>query len=345
MPHSNYAKVLQPRFFPKLSLALVVLGCLALVVDFDDVSRIATYSGVEVRESETVLAPAAVSDFGLSDVQLGLAAATGYRRETKNIPISDTREFLKTDYTASIQTRQVEDVGEDIAILVRGLGGRIDTISLGSRSGYLSFVLPKDQFEVFKYQVKGMIPERFLEEYVGRQNMLGEKRSLEEEKTQLEKAVQDYEIERRNLVRRHQSVLFQIQKELDRVQEDIAMLEKKEDITPDVRDAERERLLKQRASIERRQRSENSTYDAQLRRIDTVIGTTKNSIEQVVQKDLELVDTVATVQGNVSLQWISIFEMITRYIPKQWLSILLFSGAFLLFLRGRRRTSLEAVLP
>src|SRR3989344_4480451 len=53
-----------------------------------------------------------------------------FKSEPNNISnISDNREFLKIGYNATIQTRDVADTTNRVQVVIRGFGGRIDSVN------------------------------------------------------------------------------------------------------------------------------------------------------------------------------------------------------------------------
>ena len=54
-------------------------------------------------------------------------------------------------------------------------------------------------------------------------------------------------------------------------------------------------------------------------------------------QDKALLDDVATVNGTVSIRWISLWEMIQLYLPGYWIPAIFAALAFLSYLRDRRR--------
>ncbi|MFA5888886.1 MAG: hypothetical protein WC857_01445 [Candidatus Paceibacterota bacterium] len=75
--------------------------------------------------------------------------------------ISDKREFLKINYNATLQTRQVSDTKNRIEIMVRGFNGRVDTSNSGDKWGDISFAIPKSEFDAFREEVKNLVGSRF----------------------------------------------------------------------------------------------------------------------------------------------------------------------------------------
>ena len=76
-----------------------------------------------------------------------------YGNQSKTLSINDTREFMKTSYDTQIQTRNVKSVLRDIKGSIKVANGRIDQLNENTKSGYISFVIPKINFENFKDEI------------------------------------------------------------------------------------------------------------------------------------------------------------------------------------------------
>lgn len=165
-----------------------------------------------------------------------------YPYPNSDVPVSDTREFLKVYYNASMLTRNVLSLTRRVEESVRGYGGRIDQESSSQKYGYLSFVLPQSKYNEFRAELESLVGSRFLTLNISSQNLLSQKVSIEEQQKQ-----------------------------------------------------------------------------------------------GVETQDATLLANVATVNGTVSIQWISFWDIALLYLPGYWIPTIFVVLALLSFTRDRRR--------
>lgn len=158
------------------------------------------------------------------------------RPEPVGVPIADTREFMKTNYSAEILTREPDEKAQRIQLAIRGLGGRVDSFTASEEYGYVRFVLPENKLEQFRNEIKTLAPARFIRQTISGTNLLPQVRMLEEQK----------------------------------------------------------------------------------------------------KSDKQLLDSVATVHGTISFQWISVWEILDIYFGDYWLAIALVLAAIVSYLFNRR---------
>ena len=256
-------------------------------------------------------------------------------------PSSDTREFLKTDYQADVRTRRVEKIGTQIKTMARGYGGRVDNISLGAKSAYISFVIPKSSLEAFRSELKDLVPARFLTENIGAQNMLPEKRLIEAQTDSTDKARIALEKDRQLLISRHQANVNYYQRQLNATNKNISTL-KMEVATTTAREQEiavsLAQLSAKQRQLEKALAQENNQYGNDLNYLDVRLKEAEYQLESLVGQDQALNETVETVQGSISIQWIGLFEIITLYVPISWLVVIFGAVIVVYFLFGRRQS-------
>lgn len=340
-----------PRSFPWLSLAFAGL---AIVVFF--VTPISS-SPTLLQETPSISTPFALPDSLSPTAQYKSARETSgnvfpqrdgleYYPSTPEIPISDTREFLKTDYHARIRTRSVEELTSRTQTIVRGFGGRIDASSSSSKGGFVSFVVPASRFDAFRLELKGLINPRFFIEETSAQNFLPQKQSIEHEREQTHKTLTQLRTDREDLVIAHRQVVAPIQARLaaisqglsDLQTERIAHPEREKEIT-----IKEQELSNEKKVLEKRLHVENVSYANQLTSFDAQIRYSETELERLDTKDRQLLESVATVRGTISLNWISVWEIINAYLPSYWISLLLAGGAIVTYLIHRRRSRLIAL--
>ncbi len=267
-----------------------------------------------------------------------------YPREL-NVPIDDSREFLKTDYGAKILTRNISDKLLQIQNTARGLGGRIDGINSSEHWGTINFSIPSDKLEIFRNSIKSLVPSRFIKESISQENLLPQKQSIENQKKETDKQLAQLKKQRDEIVSNHRNVLATIYSQITKLDQEIKELKIKADITSDsllhqqfedqIKD-----LSKQENTLNNQIINENNKYSMDLSSIDSQINSSNDNLEYIKNQDLNLINTVETVHGTITLNWISIWGVILLYIPGYWLSSILAAASIIVYLINKRRSQM-----
>ena len=259
-------------------------------------------------------------------------------------PVSDTREFLKTDYHATIQTRQAEELARRIQTMVRGYGGRIDSASVDPRFGDISFVLPKTSLEAFRDELKTLTPARFLTEAVRMDNLLPQKRVIEESTDETNQTLAILKRDRQTLVNSHNKIIAGWQQRLAIIAETGRALDQELINSPSQQyeiEARKNELLVEQRGLEQQLVQENVRFNSRLNGFDVQTRNVKTQLSSLEKQDQSVLDTVATVQGSVSLRWISLFGITNLYLPYYWPSLFLLILGVITYFSYRRRNILE----
>ncbi len=238
-----------------------------------------------------------------------------YPYPNPDVPVTDTREFLKIYYNASMQTRDVPALTRRVETVVRGYDGRIDNESSSEKYGYVSFALPQAKYDAFRAELEGLVGSRFLKVNISSQNMLSQKVSIEEQQKQADTALADYTTARQKVVSAHASTVQSLQAQID-----------------DANTTESAKSL-----LQLQLAKENAAYAQNLSNADANIAYAKNWQKAVQTQDATLLANVATINGTVSLQWISLWDIALLYLPGYWIPTILAVLAVLSYFRDRRR--------
>ncbi len=230
----------------------------------------------------------------------------------QEIPIKDSREFLKTDYHATIQSRDVSELSRNIELTVRGFKGRIDGSSISEKSAYITFAVPAESFDAFKNQVKSLVSARFIVESTSSTNMLPQKQSIEQSQEEYNEQLKRLRSDRSIIIANHKRA--------------VAALEERLKVTTGD---------EERAVITSQITAENRTYSRKLSETDTQIKFANESLASLAKQDKNVIDTVATVRGTINIQWISIWEVLDLYFGEYWLVIALAIIAILGYIYSR----------
>lgn len=240
-----------------------------------------------------------------------------YPYPNPEVPVTDTREFLKIYYNASMRTRDVPTLTRRVETTVRGYGGRIDNESSAEKYGYVSFALPQAKYDAFRTELESFVGSRFLKVNISSQNLLSQKVSIEEQQKQADKTLADYKTARAKIVSAHTSAVQSLQSKIDATTA----------------------TSSERASLEQQLARENSSYTRDLSNADANIKYAQDWVKGVQTQDATLLANVATVTGTVSVQWISLSDIVILYLPGYWIPTIFAVLASLSFYRDRRRST------
>ncbi len=263
-----------------------------------------------------------------------------YRGYQGNIPITDNREFLKTSYSANIKTRSINDATSKIEILVRGLGGRVDTSNSGEDYGYVSFAIPATKLEIFRTQVKELSSKKLITENTSSENLLPQKQSLETQRSNLDQTLASLKNDKTQLTNNHNKVSSSYSSRIKAINTETALLQNEwPNASYDRRIAIEYRLSElqtEKANIQSQSASANKNYQSNLLNINNQIKSIEENIGYVDTQDENLMDNLATVNGSISLDKVNLWEIADIYTPGPLLAWILALAALLAYFRHRR---------
>ncbi|MBI5004108.1 hypothetical protein HZC00_03370 [Candidatus Kaiserbacteria bacterium] len=251
------------------------------------------------------------------------------------VPASDTRELQKVYYNASMQARDVAGLTRRVETTVRGYDGRVDQISSSPQSGYVSFVVPVTKYDAFRNELESLVNSRFLTIDISSSNMLPQKQSIEEQQKQASSTLADYQTSRSKLVKDHASTVASLQSQINADADQLALL-RAQTGAPDIQ-YQIQKLTDEWSLLKQRLLNENTSYKYQLDTIESNIKYTQDWQKAIGTQDQKLMDDVATVNGSVSIQWISLSDMVLVYLPGYWIPAIFALLTILSFLYDRRR--------
>lgn len=356
-PTQNSSKRTRRVYWWQYVLSLTTALTLVLVVNSFVSNKLSPTTGLDSAgsfgSSVALVAPQdTFSDTGLTqDLARNSAAMVPMLEQTANRfekSVADTREFLKTYYQATLRTRQVVKLATHIQTMVRGYGGRVDDISVNKESAYISFVVPKDKFEVFADELRTLVKPKLIEEIISAQNLLSEKQGIEKRTDAAEQTLDSVQKQRQELIDNHGVIVANLQKRINNYSAQINDLRNQFAATTSTN--RQQEISNQIAYVTRQQNrakqeltQENSRFENALRLSDANIAASEKRIDNLYEQDQDLLANVETVEASVSLQWISVWEIVQLYVPIYWiLSILGITGAIAYFKYGRHP---KLVLP
>lgn len=213
------------------------------------------------------------------------------------------------------RTRDVQSLTQRVETTVRGYDGRIDNESSAEKYGYISFALPQAKYDAFRAELESLVGSRFLKVNISSQNILSQKVSIEEQQKQADSALSDYNTAWQKIVNAHASAVKSLQDQIDNTSI-----------------SENERLL-----LREQLARENALYTKNLSNADANIKYAQDWVKGVQTQDATLLANIATVNGTVSIQWISLWDMVLAYLPGYWIPTIFAVLAVLSFMNDRRR--------
>lgn len=232
-----------------------------------------------------------------------------------NPDVTDTREFLKIFYNAQMKTRDVPGLSRRVETTIKGYEGRIDSQSLAEKSAYLSFVVPQAKYDQFRDELESLVGSRFLDVAINSENRLGQKQSIEEQAANASSTLAQYQSQRSSLVASHASRLAALQAELGRATATSTI-----------------------DSLKRQIAEENASYSSKLASIDASITYAKDWQAAVAKGDQSFMKDIETVQGTVSIAWVSLWDIAQLYLPGYSIPAIFALLTGLSYWRDRRRT-------
>lgn len=311
--------------------------------------RMATSSG-SIHSFESSVAPVAYnSEIGDVEVAQDVVYNSAARQPFLEQPIeqfkksvADTREFLKTYYRATLRTREVAKVATHIQTIARGYGGRVDDISVNKEFAHISFVVPKNKFDAFTEEMRGLVRPKFIEENISAENLLPQKQVIEKQTVQVVGTVEEIQAEREELIKKHDAKVVELQSKINSFNPRIAnarqqyanatSTEEKLQFGDDVK-----YWVSQQMYAKKQLNQENAEFGYALSAINANLSVSQQRLDGLYQADENLLANVETVEASVSLQWIGVWEIIELYVPIYWiLSIVGIVGVIGYFKYGRR---------
>lgn len=263
--------------------------------------------------------------------------------------ITDTREFLKTSYSAELKTRDVRGVTRNVKGAIKDAEGRIDNISTSDRSAYISFVVPETKFEDFRDEIESLTQHKLYSERVSSENLLGQKQSIERQQVDQNSSLASLQQQEKTESQQHALNASSLKRDLGSVQAQLFSVRAQLASTTLAADqrtlllSEESTLLQREASAKKRLDKENSTYVARHNDLLSWISNAQNALNNLDAQNTDLLNNVATVSGSISVTWVSYWDILKIYSPihPTWIIIILI--LVLWFLLRKRLPKIEWV--
>jgi hypothetical protein len=272
--------------------------------------------------------------------EVGLDALALSASAPETLPITDTRELLKTDYSATVNSRNVMLTTQRLQTLVRGFGGRVDVASSGEQFGHVTFVLPADKLVTFRSELKSAFGDRFVTEQLGIQNMLPEKQGLEAQAEVLRKTIDQLRTSMSDLAAQHIAKVHTVQAQLSANLSARTSLTNEQRLHPERWADLQSNILeldRVRSGLRNQLAQEDAAYASSKSSQEEKLRATEESLSSVQMQDSHLLETVATVRGGIDILHIGLFQVVNAYAPWHWtVSLVLLVCAVMSFILQRR---------
>lgn len=247
--------------------------------------------------------------------------------------ITDTRQFMKTSYSANIKTRNVQKVVNDVNNIVKGMDGRVDSMNSSERNGYITFVVAKSDFESFKTQIAMLTSAKLYSENISSQNLLSTKQNIEEQTTNVENSLASLNTQKKNLETSHTQTIAAMNSELYSIRVQLAAVRLNIASSTSTTDAatlaswrsQEQNLLNQELATNQKIGRENASYSAQKQSTENQITYQNANLTSIKQQDTKFTNNIETVSGTISVSWVSVWQLIRIYSPISpiWIIIIL----------------------
>ncbi|MDO8729265.1 MAG: DUF4349 domain-containing protein [bacterium] len=215
----------------------------------------------------------------------------------QNPDITDTRQFLKTSFSAEIKTRDVKDMVRDVRGIIRDVEGRIDNAQESEKYSYVSFVVPKSRFDAFRDEIENLTHERLITVNESSENLLGQKQSIEEQMQNATSTLADLQKQKIALATRHNQTLASLNAQLVALQNQVPY------------------PTEQAFAIQQNIDSENKSYSSQNQNLANSINQYKALITGIEKQDTQFANNIETVNGYISVNWVTYWQVTKIFSP------------------------------
>ncbi|HAQ02638.1 TPA: hypothetical protein DEP30_00825 [Candidatus Nomurabacteria bacterium] len=293
-----------------------VLIVIVLIIGWGVMSVVSNTFSVGSTESSVPMLPSGSS----SAKMMNSNSYDYYRYPDQDASIKDTREFLKTSYSSIIKTRDVSDVVTEVKNIVKGSDGRVDEFSSSEKYGRVRFVVAKSKFDAFKDEVESITHKKLYTESISSQNLLTEKQGIEGQILDASTSLSSLTSQRDTLIASHTKAINSMNKELARINGDLAKVRaniallKPNEINVSF-NQQGASLVEQQTNQTQNINQENKNYSIQKKNLDDLISNANANLGNANKQDDKFTDNIETVNGYVSAQWISLWEMAVIFSP------------------------------
>lgn len=224
-------------------------------------------------------------------------------------------------YSSELKTRKVSRTAREVRSIIRDHEGRIDGDNTSEKNASIRFVIPKSELDSFIGDIEEIVPAKFYIENTSSENLLGQKQSIEEQTTTTQKSLTDLQAQQKSLSANHSARIKSIQESITNYSYQLSLLQKNlEGAT--TTGPENIRMIQEKNNIENILRNlntqlsqENTNYENQKNILKSQINQVSGQLGNLKTQDTQLMQQVETVTGTISINWVSIWDMVKLYVP------------------------------
>ncbi len=337
-----------------------ILGLIILIVVVLFIIRSLSHSrmlGVSVGDSVSSNEITSV-DFQGSETRLANPMSSGAFYGGMQIPpifgrdnnsVSDTREFMKVNYSGSIKTRDVKNTARDVRGIVRDMDGRIDSETVNEKYGYVSFVIPKSKLDDFRDEIEAITHKKLYTENTSSQNLLNQKQNIEQNMDLTNKSLSDLQSEKTKAEAAHNKSLASLQAQLKSLTTSAETMRAKLDAMPAAEEGSPEQaqarmtqesyinFSNQVVELKNKIAQENRAFTENKKSFDSAIGQFNNQLGEIKKDDKAFAENIETVNGSVSMQWVNLWQLAKVFSPIHPIIIILLLAIILWYILKRLR--------
>ncbi len=294
-------------------VATVVSIILALVLSFFGAYRSYSIMPTGVLQGGAAPMPMGVINTSVYTGRSDMVRAPYVYYEQLKSDITDTREFIKKSFSATIKTREVEAVARKVEILIESVGGRIDSSNINTDentyygpSANFSFVIPKDNLNKFQDELRTYTWARLYSQNISSQNLLGEKQDLEASRKNTNTEIDKITKDKAALKSKYYKDYNILKSQLVAKQAELAVVKNEE-------------LYKSLSSDIDMLNGRISTLTQNFKRDMTALGVSLEDQNQIID-NLDVADTkfdnkIETVEGYIYVQSVNAWDILNIYSP------------------------------
>jgi hypothetical protein len=342
MEHNNQSRKIIKISKRKVVIAGVILVVLVIMILIKSflmgtmrIGNVTEYSGMMQATS-------------IPRVDLG-SYRDSYPQNYGEVPVADTREFLKTNYRGTIQTRDVDSAMDRAENAVRKNDGRVDSYNKSDTYGSISFVIPKAKFAEFKSEIESFTHKKLYIETVSSVNLLAQKQEIEANGQAVKKSVTDIQAEAAKIKKEHDARMVVLNQQLADAQAEKKGLKPGDPVNFSI-NAETGELSNVSNYdwtdvIIGRINAENATYNQSVANNKQLLAQAQRDLASNGKQDKAFNETIETVNGSIQVQRISYWNIAKAYSPVEpgWILGILIAVGLVLAYRKNYIPGIELV--
>jgi hypothetical protein len=277
----------------------------------------------QTSKTSNVSIPAVPQHSGRSIAEdMSKSVSTSIARRSPWGDITDTREFLKVNYSSQIKTRDVPQTVLDVVLTIENAEGRIDNMQSARTSGYVNFVIPKRNLFEFRSRIEDIAHAKLYTESTSSSNLLGSKQDIEGRTEEGESRLGTLIAQKATLDRAHSARVYSLNSRLRSLGSQIRAINDLQSNTPPEdfvtlgRLAEQLQILtSELVSLQADLSNENKKYDRESSTLETEISRANENLGNLAVEDQSFTNDIETVSGYISIRWVNLWELGEAFSP------------------------------